>query len=89
MQESLTNVVRHAGASSATVTVAADGDTLLVEVTDDGPGAPGAGNGNGTRQGIVGMRERARALGGTLEAGPRPEGGFRVSARLPTGGRSA
>jgi len=89
VQESLTNVVRHAGASSATVTVAADGDTLLVEVTDDGPGAPGAGNGNGTRQGIVGMRERARALGGTLEAGPRPEGGFRVSARLPAGGRSA
>jgi len=86
VQESLTNVVRHAGASSATVTVAADGDTLLVEVTDDGPGAPGAGNGNGTRQGIVGMRERARALGGTLEAGPRPEGGFRVSARLPTAG---
>jgi signal transduction histidine kinase len=54
------------------------------------PGAvSGNGNGNGSRQGIVGMRERARALGGTLEAGPRPEGGFRVSARLPTGGRSA
>jgi signal transduction histidine kinase len=86
VQESLTNVVRHAGASSVTVTVAADGDTLVVEVTDDGPGAPGAGNGNGTRQGIVGMRERARALGGTLEAGPRPEGGFRVSARLPAMG---
>jgi signal transduction histidine kinase len=93
VQESLTNVVRHAGATRATVTVAADGDTLLVEVSDDGTGAPAAGNGNGngngTRQGIVGMRERARALGGTLEAGPRPEGGFRVSARLPTGGRSA
>jgi signal transduction histidine kinase len=86
VQESLTNVVRHAGASRATVTVAADGDTLVVEVSDDGTGAPGAGNGNGTRQGIVGMRERARALGGTLEAGPRPEGGFRVSARLPAGG---
>jgi signal transduction histidine kinase len=86
VQESLTNVVRHAGATHATVTVAADGETLLVEVSDDGTGAPAAGNGNGTRQGIVGMRERARALGGTLEAGPRPEGGFRVSARLPTGG---
>jgi signal transduction histidine kinase len=62
-----------------------------VEVCDDGTGAPAAadGNGNGTRQGIVGMRERARALGGTLEAGPRPEGGFRVSARLPVGGRGA
>jgi signal transduction histidine kinase len=78
--------VRHAGATRATVTVAADGDTLLVEVCDDGTGTPTAGNGNGTRQGIVGMRERARALGGTLEAGPRPEGGFRVTARLPTAG---
>jgi signal transduction histidine kinase len=83
VQESLTNVVRHAGARSATVTVAADGDCLVVEVTDDGAGAAADGNGNGTRQGIVGMRERARALGGTLQAGPRPEGGFRVSARLP------
>jgi signal transduction histidine kinase len=87
VQESLTNVVRHAGASRATVAVAADGDALVVEVTDDGTGAPASGN--GARQGIVGMRERARALGGTLEAGPRPEGGFRVSARLPAGGRSA
>ena len=67
----------------ASVTVAADGDCLLVEVTDDGAGAAADGNGNGARQGIVGMRERARALGGTLQAGPRPEGGFRVSARLP------
>jgi signal transduction histidine kinase len=87
VQESLTNVVRHAGASRATVTVAADGDRLVVEVTDDGTGASAPGNGNGTRQGIVGMRERARALGGTLEAGPRPEGGFRVRASLPVGTR--
>src|SRR6266511_3656730 len=86
VQESLTNVVRHAGASHATVTVAADGDALVVEVTDDGTGTPASGN--GARQGIVGMRERARALGGTLQAGPAPEGGFRVSARLPTGGRT-
>jgi signal transduction histidine kinase len=86
VQESLTNVVRHAGASHATVTVAADGDALVVEVTDDGTGTPASGN--GARQGIVGMRERARALGGTLLAGPAPEGGFRVSARLPTGGRT-
>jgi signal transduction histidine kinase len=84
VQESLTNVVRHAGASHATVTVTADGDALVVEVTDDGTGA--AASGNGARQGIVGMRERARALGGTLQAGPNPEGGFRVSARLPAGG---
>ena len=87
VQESLTNVVRHAGAGQATVTITADGDALVVEVTDDGAGSPGSGN--GARQGIVGMRERARALGGTLHAGPRPEGGFRVSARLPVRGLTA
>jgi signal transduction histidine kinase len=86
VQESLTNVVRHAHARHATVTVTA-GDALVVTVDDDGAGAaaPGSGAGNGAGQGIVGMRERARALGGTLEAGPRREGGFRVRASLPVG----
>jgi signal transduction histidine kinase len=79
VQESLTNVVRHAGASRAEVTVTHRDDGVVVEVVDDGRG----GNGNGSGQGIVGMRERARALGGTLEAGPRSEGGFRVQASLP------
>jgi signal transduction histidine kinase len=87
VQESLTNVVRHAGATRATVTVTA-GDTLVVEVSDDGAGSAPPGSGNGAGQGIVGMRERARALGGTLEAGPRPEGGFRVRASLPVGART-
>jgi signal transduction histidine kinase len=87
VQESLTNVVRHAHARHATVTVTAAGDALVVTVDDDGTGAaaPGSGTGNGAGQGIVGMRERARALGGTLEAGPRREGGFRVRASLPVG----
>jgi signal transduction histidine kinase len=86
VQESLTNVVRHAHARHATVTVTA-GDALVVTVDDDGAGAaaPGSGTSNGAGQGIVGMRERARALGGTLEAGPRREGGFRVRASLPVG----
>jgi signal transduction histidine kinase len=86
VQESLTNVVRHAHARHATVTVTA-GDALVVTVDDDGAGAaaPGSGISNGAGQGIVGMRERARALGGTLEAGPRREGGFRVRASLPVG----
>jgi signal transduction histidine kinase len=85
VQESLTNVVRHAGARRATVTVTAAGDALVVMVDDDGAGSAAAGSGssNGAGQGIVGMRERARALGGTLEAGPLPEGGFRVRASLP------
>jgi signal transduction histidine kinase len=102
VQESLTNVVRHAGASRAEITVRHDDGRVVVEVTDDGGGAA-AGNGSespfGRRstdsdrpdrsgqsgQGIVGMRERARSLGGTLEAGPRPGGGFRVQAVLPVG----
>jgi signal transduction histidine kinase len=77
VQEALTNVSRHAHASAVTVRLAyADGVT--VEVTDDGIGGL-VGPGNG----IVGMRERAAALGGTVEAGPGPGGGFRVSAHLP------
>ncbi len=79
VQEALTNVTRHAHARSATVRLRYDED-VTVEVLDDGVGgAPRAGNG------ITGMRERAAALGGAVEAGPRPGGGFRVAARLPVG----
>jgi signal transduction histidine kinase len=89
VQESLTNVARHAGASRAEVSVRHSDGRLVVEVTDDGRARPGNGpgnaNGNGSGQGILGMRERARALGGNLEAGPRPGGGFRVQATLPVG----
>jgi signal transduction histidine kinase len=85
VQESLTNVVRHAGASRAEVTVSHQGDQVVVEVTDDGRAGSGNGDGAGSGQGIMGMRERARALGGSLEAGPRPGGGFRVQASLPVG----
>jgi signal transduction histidine kinase len=80
VQESLTNVVRHAGQASATVRIAYEPRQVTVEVTDDGRhAAPSPSGGHG----IVGMRERATAVGGSLEAGPRPEGGFRVVARLP------
>ncbi|MGC4811064.1 sensor histidine kinase [Micromonospora sp. DT228] len=78
VQEALTNVARHAGASAAVVRVRPDRDDVVVEVEDDGtatPGAPGSG--------IIGMRERASALGGSLTTGTRPDGGFRVRARLP------
>lgn len=78
VQEALTNVARHAAASSAVVRVRSDEGNVLVEIEDDGTRAPGE-PGNG----ILGMAERARALGGSLETGPRPDGGFRVSARLP------
>jgi signal transduction histidine kinase len=83
VQESLTNVVRHARASRAEITVRHADGRVVVEVTDDGRARPGNGSRNGSGQGILGMRERARALGGSLEAGPRPEGGFRVLASLP------
>jgi signal transduction histidine kinase len=62
---------------------------LVIEVSDDGAGARAEGGGRGGAQsegpgnGLAGMAERARALGGTLDAGPRPGGGFRVLARLP------
>jgi signal transduction histidine kinase len=86
VQESLTNVIRHAEACEATISIHYDPDAVLVEVVDDGTrligGAPTALAGHG----LAGMRERAAALGGRLEAGPdpHPAGGFRVHAWLPT-----
>ncbi|HEY4025940.1 MAG TPA: sensor histidine kinase [Candidatus Dormibacteraeota bacterium] len=88
VQESLTNVARHAGPASATVRVTYEPRQVVLEVTDDGRARlDGRTNGNGKGHGIAGMRERAAAVHGTLEVGPRPEGGFRVLARLPSGGR--
>jgi signal transduction histidine kinase len=81
-QEAVTNVIRHAGPAAAHVRLVYGERDLLVEISDDGRGAAsngGAGSGNG----LPGMRERTAALGGTLDAGPRPGGGFRVRARLP------
>lgn len=83
LQESLTNVVRHARATSARVLVRYEDDAVAVQVDDDGQGSSADANGSG-RYGIVGMRERTAAIGGRLDAGPRPEGGFRVRALLPT-----
>jgi signal transduction histidine kinase len=82
VQESLTNAVRHAsGASAITVRFARQNGSLEVVVDDDGTGSAEPKTGNGLR----GMRERAEALGGTLDAGPRPEGGFGVRAVIPVG----
>ena len=82
VQESLTNVVRHAGRVAATVGLRQDGGYLHVDVVNDGGPAPAAFS-DGTGAGLTGMRERAAALGGTLDAGPRHGGGFAVHARLP------
>ncbi|MFC9112804.1 sensor histidine kinase [Streptomyces sp. NPDC057092] len=82
VQEALTNVVRHSGSREARVRIRHGEGRLRLLVDDDGPatGADAGGGGNG----LAGMRERAAALGGTIEAGPRPDGGFRVLALLPT-----
>ncbi len=82
VQESLTNVARHAGAPQATVCLTYGERGLEVEVIDDGSGPPVAG---ADGYGIAGMRERVLAAGGRFEAGPRPHGGFRVWAEFPTG----
>ncbi|GAA2217003.1 histidine kinase [Micromonospora olivasterospora] len=81
VQEALTNTLRHAGASAAEVLVRVDESEVRVRITDDGRGPAG---GCGSGHGLVGMRERASLLGGTLQAGPRPGcAGFEVQARLP------
>ena len=82
VQEALTNVTRHARGATAVVRVSYGDDALTIQVDDDGLGARTDGA-RGTGKGIVGMRERVGALGGELQAGPRPEGGFRVRAKLP------
>jgi signal transduction histidine kinase len=82
-REALTNAVRHAPGATAVVRVHADDDELVLTVVNDGTGAASRGALKDGR-GIVGMRERATALGGTLDAWPREGGGFSVVARLPT-----
>jgi signal transduction histidine kinase len=85
VQESLTNVLRHAGATTARVRVAREGDAVRLEVTDDGVGGGGSG---GSGNGVRGMEERAVALQGALESGPGAGGGWRVAAHLPVGSGS-
>lgn len=83
VQEALTNVLKHGGSSpTAEVRISNTDQMLTIEVADRGSGVstlPGSG------QGLVGMRERAVLLGGSFESGPRPDGGFKIVARLPTG----
>jgi signal transduction histidine kinase len=83
IQESLTNVARHAGRAGVSVRVTYDDAGVRVEVDDDGPAPSDKASAIGMGSGITGMRERATALGGDLSAGFRRGGGFRVSARLP------
>jgi signal transduction histidine kinase len=88
VQEAITNVVRHAAPTRCQVTVEADAREVRIDIMDEGPpsalrqavhGLPGG-------HGLLGMRERAMMYGGSFEAGPRAEGGFAVSVRLPAEG---
>ncbi len=84
VQEALTNAVKHAGQARIDVSLSCDTDHLKVVVVDDGIGTAASGAPAGGR-GIVGMSERAAMLGGTLSAGPGPDGGFRVEALIYVG----
>jgi signal transduction histidine kinase len=86
VQESLTNAIRHAGPAQASVWLSYGDDELRIDVADTGRGKP-VGGSDGAGHGLVGMRERAAAVGGSVETGPSPGGGFRVAARLPLHGR--
>jgi signal transduction histidine kinase len=79
-QESLTNVLRHAKATTVTVDAGRSADDYLLTITDNGTGG---GPSRSDGRGLLGMHERAELLGGSLQAGPVPGGGFRVSARIP------
>jgi signal transduction histidine kinase len=87
VQESVTNVVRHAGVDRCRVVVGFGYEGLTIEVTDDGTGALLGGGGatrpGGSGYGLIGIRERVTLSGGVFEAGPRLEGGYRVWAHLP------
>jgi signal transduction histidine kinase len=93
VQESLTNVIRHAGPAAAAVSLSFHPDEIDIDVTDTGhgpqasPGSLAADTAGGTAgHGQAGMRERAASVGGTVRTGPRPGGGYQVTARLPVHG---
>lgn len=86
VQEALTNVMRHAGQTTSSVHVSCNAQELTLRI-DNAAGKDASRDGSAPGRGLLGMRERATALGGVVEAGSRPDGGFRVFARLPLDGR--
>lgn len=84
VQQALTNTLSHGGPGvSARVHVRRENGSLLIDVVDDGLGAAAASDPSDRGRGLIGMRERVALFGGELKAGPRPEGGFAVHARIP------
>jgi signal transduction histidine kinase len=88
VQESLANVLQHAPGASARVDIAHDGERLSIAVTNGRPSGPPPPRADRTGLGTRGMVERVRALGGTLDTGPTPSGGWRVAAEIPDGGHA-
>jgi signal transduction histidine kinase len=88
IQEALTNALKHAGPARVGVNIRYGTDSLEIVIVDDGRGTSGddVGNHHGGGRGLIGMKERVALFGGELDAGPRPEGGFRVHATLPIEG---
>jgi len=84
VQESLSNASQHAPGAAVTVSVGHDDGAVLLRVAN-GPGASPGPSGHGPGHGLTGMRERVALLGGSLSAGPAPDGGFVISAVLPVG----
>jgi len=84
IQEALTNTLKHAGRANAEVVVRYSSSAVELEIVDTGSG-PHDADINGSGHGLIGMRERTALYGGQLDAGPRPDGGYMVRARLPLG----
>ena len=83
VQEGLTNVMRHADGAHATVLISVNDTDMVIDVSDNGKGHPTAASRLGSGMGLVGLRERASAMGGDLHAGRDEDGGFRVHVTLP------
>jgi signal transduction histidine kinase len=83
-QEGLANVLKHAGSAPSVLALRYRPDEVEIEVANEGPGeAAPAGQGPGSRLGLVGIRERVRVFGGWVQAGPRAEGGWDLRAVFP------
>jgi signal transduction histidine kinase len=91
IQEALTNALKHAGPAQASVNIRYGSDSLELVIVDNGQGASADAldNHRGGGRGLIGMKERVALFGGELTAGARPEGGFRVHAKLPLDGRQS
>ncbi len=83
VQEALTNVIKHADQAQTAVRIEYRAHDLLIDVANEAPAGPGTGLGGGSGRGLIGLRERIAIYGGSLEAGPRPGGGWRVRVTIP------